>query len=127
MTETTTLTFDIYLCATPWQARAVLTDPDMAPRWLTGIQFQSEDESDPTRLACEWLQTEQLDANEGLASVARFEFVAMGPVTRLTVTHQNLAPAGSFLRAIKPGWPMILSSMKSLIETGQPLDFRRTA
>lgn len=127
MSETTTLTFDIYLRATPRQARAVLSDPALAPRWLNGAQFDTDEKSDPRRLTCEWLQTDQLDANEGLASAVRFEFVAMGLVTRLTVTHQNLAPGGSFVKVIAPGWPMILSNLKSLIETGQPLEFRRSA
>jgi hypothetical protein len=27
---------------------------------------------------------------------------------------------------VTAGWPMILSSLKSLIETGKPLEFRRT-
>lgn len=127
MADTTTLTFDIYLRATPRQARAVLSDPVLAPNWLTGARFDPDEESDPRRLSCEWLQTDRLDSNEGLASAVRFEFVAMGLVTRLTVTHQNLALGGSFLKVLEPGWPMILSSLKSLIETGHALEFRRSA
>jgi len=54
----------------------------------------------------------------------RFEFVAMGQVTRMTVIHRDLVRAGSFLKVVAAGWPMILSSLKSLIETGKPLEFR---
>jgi hypothetical protein len=50
----------------------------------------------------------------------------MGKVTRLTVTHQDLEPDSSFLKVVTAGWPMILSSLKSLIETGKPLEFRRS-
>ena len=123
---TTSLSFDIYLRATPQQVRAALTDPVLVPRWLTGMQFHPDGEEDPQRLICEWLQTDHLDSNGGFASVVRFEGVAMGLVTRLTVTHGNLIAGGSFLKVVAPGWPMILSSLKSLIETGKPLDFRRS-
>jgi hypothetical protein len=121
----TDLSFVIYVRATPRQVHAVLTDPALLPRWLAGMEFHSDAEEDPGRLTCEWLQTGYLGSNGGTASVARFESVAMGQVTRLTVIHRNLVPGGSFLKVIASGWPMILSSLKSLIETGEPLEFSR--
>ena len=117
------LRFAIYLRSTPQQVRAVLSDPALMPRWLVGTQFHTDAEEDPQRLSCEWLQTDHLDANGGSASVVRFEFVAMGQVTRLTVIHRDLVPDGSFLKVVTAGWPMLLSSLKSLIETGKPLEF----
>ena len=121
----TSLNFVIYLRGTPRQVRAVLTDPALVPRWLAGTQFHPDAEEDPRRVSCEWLQTDHLDANGGSASVVRFEFVAMGQVTRLTLTHRDLLVDGSFLKVVSAGWPMILSSLKSLVETGKPLEFRR--
>ena len=121
----TSLNFVIYLRGTPRQVRAVLTDPALVPRWLAGTQFHPDAELDPRRLSCEWLQSDHFAANGGSASVVRFEFVAMGQVTRLTVTHRDLLVDGSFLKVVSAGWPMILSSIKSLIETGKPLEFRR--
>lgn len=56
--------------------------------------------------------------------MVRFDLVAMGQVTRLKVSHFGLEPDGPLLKAIAPGWPMILSSLKSLMETGEPLTFR---
>jgi uncharacterized protein YndB with AHSA1/START domain len=120
----TSLSFAIYLRATPQQVRAALADPELVPRWLAGTQFQPDADEDPRRLTCEWLQTGHLGTNGGSASVVRFEFVAMGKVTRLKVTHRDLAPGSSFLKVVAAGWPMILSSLKSLIETGRPLEFR---
>ena len=122
----TSLSFAIYLRGTPRQVRAVLTDSALIPRWLAGAQFQLDAKEDSRRLSCEWLQTDHLAANGGSASVVRFEFVAMGQVTRLTVTHRDLLADGSFLKVVSAGWPMILSSLKSLIETGKPLEFRRS-
>jgi len=123
MSAKASLSFDIYLRAAPQQVRAVLADPALAPRWLAGIQFHPGREEDARRQTCEWLQSDHLEANGGSASVVRFESVAMGQVTRLTVTHRDLVPGGSFLNVLAAGWPMILSSLKSLIETGRPLEF----
>ena len=116
--------FDIYLRATPQQVRSVLAEPAMVPSWLDGLRFSPAEEEDPRRLTCEWLQTERLEINGGASSVVRFDLVAMGQVTRLRVSHFGLEPDGSLLKAIGPGWPMILSSLKSLMETGEPLAFR---
>jgi hypothetical protein len=42
-------------------------------------------------------------------------------VVRLTVTHDQLEPGSEMLRSIMEGWPKVLSSLKSLLELGQPL------
>ena len=42
-------------------------------------------------------------------------------VTRLTIHHDEFAPQSSVLPAVRVGWPMILSSLKSLLECGTPL------
>jgi len=42
-------------------------------------------------------------------------------VVRLTVTHERFAPRSPMLRGIREGWPMVLSSLKSLLESGKPL------
>src|SRR5579863_9864194 len=123
MSATASLSFDIYLRATPQQVGAVLADPVLAAGWVAGLAFQPSGEEDPRRLTCEWRQSDHLEANGGSASVVRFESVAMGQVTRLTVTHRDLVPGGSFLNVLAAGWPMIVSSLVSLVETGRPLEF----
>jgi len=138
----TSLTFDIYLRSTPERVRAVLADPGKVPSerfgmsshndWDARHQFPSrtaEDETDSEsapgpRLTCEWLQTIHLTANGGHPSVVSFELTAMGEVTRLSLVHSHLTPGGSYLKVVAPGWPMLLSSLKSLVETGEPLEFR---
>lgn len=124
MPAMTTLSFDIYLRATPEQVHTALCDSGVVPYWLIGMEFAPQWTEDPCRLACEWLQTDCLGTNGGSASVVRFEIAAMGRVTRLKVIHRDLVADGSFRKAVEPGWPMILSSLKSLIETGSPLEFQ---
>lgn len=137
----TSLNFDIYLRCTPEQIWTVLTDPAIVLRERVGMSLQPDPEAAPMflgqpdeeetgapsppgqRLACEWLQTDHLAANGGRPSVVSFALIAMGEVTRLSLSHTNLAPDGSFLKVVAPGWPILLSSLKSLVETGEPLEF----
>ncbi len=100
-----------------------LADPALVPAWLSGMSSGPAGEDDPRRLACEWLLADYLEINGGCASVVRFDLVAMGQVTRLTVDHRGLDPGGSLLKVLTPGWPVILSSLKSLAETGEPPAF----
>ena len=123
----TSLAFGIYVRATPQRVCQVLADPALVPDWLSGLPAGPAGEEDPRRLTCEWLLADCLEINGGCVSVVRFDLVAMGPVTRLTVNHRGLDPGGSLLTAVTPGWPMILSSLKSLVETGEPLEFRLSA
>jgi len=123
----TSLAFGIYLRATPQRVCQALADPALVPGWLAGMSSGPAGEEDPRRLTCEWLLADYLEINGGCASVVQFDLVAMGQVTRLTVNHRGLDPGGSLLTAVTPGWPMILSSLKSLVETGEPLEFRLSA
>ena len=38
---------------------------------------------------------------------------------RLTVTHSELEPDSEMLRGITEGWPLVLSALKSWVETGK--------
>ena len=48
-----------------------------------------------------------------------FDIEPGGPVVKLTVTHDNLGP--KTLRDISGGWPMVIASLKSFLETGREL------
>ncbi|SBT41081.1 ArsR/SmtB family transcription factor [Micromonospora auratinigra] len=63
-------------------------------------------------------------------STVTFDLVPQGDVVRLTVTHDDFSPGSEMHRAISGqldgsgGWPELLASLKSLIETGEPLPER---
>ena len=44
-----------------------------------------------------------------------------GEVVRLTITHEIDKPDSKFIGAVPIGWPKILSSLKTLLETGAAL------
>jgi uncharacterized protein YndB with AHSA1/START domain len=45
-----------------------------------------------------------------------------GEMVKLTIAHQMDRPESKLIDAVSNGWPLILASLKSLVETGQPLD-----
>jgi hypothetical protein len=50
-----------------------------------------------------------------------FEIEEAGERVKLTVTHGGFEPASQILPGISDGWPEILASLKTLLETGEPL------
>ena len=50
-----------------------------------------------------------------------FDLEPRGTTVKLTVTHDNLDEGGKTFRDISGGWPMVIASLKSLLETGKPL------
>ncbi|MFY1671222.1 ArsR/SmtB family transcription factor [Plantactinospora sp. WMMB334] len=50
-----------------------------------------------------------------------FEIEPRGGTVRLTVVHEGFAPDSPLLDSIGEGWSELLSSLKTLLETGEPL------
>ena len=50
-----------------------------------------------------------------------FDIEPAGSSVKLTVTHDDFEPGSVMLKAVSGGWPQILASLKSLLETGEPL------
>jgi len=76
----------------------------------------------PTRIEVTWLhQNDEAMRAEG-ESTCTFELEAASPeVTKLTLTHSIGRAASKLIGAVSNGWPSILASLKSLIETGRAL------
>jgi uncharacterized protein YndB with AHSA1/START domain len=47
-----------------------------------------------------------------------FDLQPLEKSVRLTVTHDDLEPDSQMLRGITFGWPAVLSSLKTFVETG---------
>ncbi len=54
-------------------------------------------------------------------SKVTFDLEPRGELVRLTVVHDDFEPDSIVLQSISQGWPELLSSLKSLLETGDPL------
>lgn len=55
------------------------------------------------------------------ASKVVFTLEPFGKVVKLTLTHEGFVEGGKMLDGISKGWPAILASLKSLLESGEPL------
>jgi hypothetical protein len=42
-------------------------------------------------------------------------------VVKLTVTHDGFAPGSTVAEMVGAGWPAVIASLKTLLETGAPL------
>ena len=51
-----------------------------------------------------------------------YELEPKGDLVKLTVTHTMDKPESKLIKGVSNGWPMILASLKSLLETGESLE-----
>jgi uncharacterized protein YndB with AHSA1/START domain len=75
----------------------------------------------PTRLVLTWAAPADFD-DQTKHSRVTFVIETIKDLVRLHVTHDQLESGSTMALAISGGWPLVLSSMKSFLETGVPLD-----
>jgi uncharacterized protein YndB with AHSA1/START domain len=147
-TELTTesTVYVVYIASTPAKVWAALSSSEFTTQYFFGRQVESDwragspwllrrpdgtvdvwgvvRESDPPRrLVVSW----NVDGPAGLKdlpeSIVTYEIEPAGEnVVRLTMTEAHPTPIPAYLlEGGRRGWPMILSGLKSLLETGKPL------
>jgi uncharacterized protein YndB with AHSA1/START domain len=75
----------------------------------------------PKRLVLTWAAPEN-EADKSKYSRVTLEVEPAADMVRLSVTHEELERDSEMLKGISGGWPRVLSSLKSFLETGKPLD-----
>lgn len=75
----------------------------------------------PHRLVISWAFGPEAGDKAKRSRVA-FDIGRVGDMVKLTVTHDELDTGSEMDRAIREGWPRVLSSLKTLLETGKALD-----
>ncbi|HEY2837882.1 MAG TPA: SRPBCC family protein [Pirellulales bacterium] len=135
-----------YIASTPQKVWAALTSSEFTRQYFFGRSVESEwkvgspwilrkpdgaadvtgevRESDPPRqLVVSWRVTGMPEFKDLPESIVSYEIEAVGEsVVRLTMTEAHPTPIPAYLLAGgRKGWPMILSGLKSLLETGKPL------
>jgi DNA-binding transcriptional ArsR family regulator len=54
-----------------------------------------------------------------------FDIEPAGEMVKLTVVHDDFEPGSTAATMVRNGWPVFLSSLKTLLETGEPLPSAR--
>jgi uncharacterized protein YndB with AHSA1/START domain len=54
-----------------------------------------------------------------------YELEQQSDMVKLTLTHESEQPGSKLIEAVSKGWPVILASLKSLMETGESLEATR--
>jgi uncharacterized protein YndB with AHSA1/START domain len=77
----------------------------------------------PHKLVITWKVAGVPDLKDLPECIVSYEIESLGDcVVRLTMTEAHPAPIPAYLlEGGRQGWPMILSGLKSLLETGRPL------
>ena len=138
----TTAVFEIYIKTTPERLWEAITDPALRAKYTFGVETHSDWtqgssyassvpgvidiaagenlEVDPPRRLVQTMDALWSDEvkTEG-TSIVTWEIEQVGDSCRLTVVHDRLRPDGN--GEIYGGWPMILSGLKTLLETGEQL------
>jgi|SRR5215471_11525856 len=134
-----------YIRAAPQKIWDALTDPEMNKQfwggyhqdssWKVGADYKVAGpdgrvwdsgkvlECDPPkRLRVSWTHMSEGAMKAEGESTCTIELEAAQPgVTKLTLTHVIGVADSKLIAGVSTGWPSILSSLKSLLETGQAL------
>jgi len=137
-------TYTTYIAAAPEKVFDALIDPKMTKKywqqvnlsdWKPGSRWVHRgpdrnapidlvgkvvEYSPPRRLVMTWAFPEDELWDEKHSRVT-FDIKPYHDITRLTLRHENLEPGSKMLTEITEGWPMVLSSLKTLLETGRAL------
>ncbi len=74
------------------------------------------------RLVLSWRNEFMPELREEGFSRLTYELETVGESVKLTVIHEMDKPNSKLIATVSTGWPHILASLKSLLETGEPLE-----
>jgi len=137
-----TFTYVTYIRATPEKLWSALTTPDLIKDYWFGVQSVGEftvsapwsltypdgrttdtgeiAEAEPSRrLVIRWRHQDQPELRAEGESRLTLELTPCGAAAvRLSLTHSVACAPSHFIATVSVAWPMVLSNLKSLVETG---------
>lgn len=136
----------LHINTTPQKLWNALTQPEFTQQYWGGRRIQSDwtagasikhfkpdgvvelsgevlQADPPHRLSYTFAKPAVAGEPERPATRVTFEIAVAFGVTKLTIVHEGFEPGSRYLLEASNGWPAILSSLKTLLETGAPLPF----
>ena len=77
------------------------------------------------RLVLTWRNEFKPELRDEAHTRLTYELEHQGESVKLTLIHESETPGSKLIEAVSSGWPMILASLKSLLETGESLEATR--
>jgi uncharacterized protein YndB with AHSA1/START domain len=146
MTQTTVQVYAVFIKATPDEIWDAITKPEFTSRYFYGSLVDSSlepgtpfrgwspdreklwtdgevlDADKPRRLSYTWRSLyDEETAGEDPSRVTWEIEEQDGGVSKLTVVHDQLEGAPKTAANVAGGWPYVISGLKTLLETGEPL------
>jgi uncharacterized protein YndB with AHSA1/START domain len=146
MTEQSTQIYSVFIRATPEQVWDAITKPEFTSKYFYGSVIDSTWEAGapyagwaadrsqqyvdgevleadpPRRLQHTWRSLYDEESAAEPHSRVTWEIEPQdGGVTKLTVVHDQLEAAPKTAAGVSGGWMFVLSGLKTLLETGEPL------
>jgi uncharacterized protein YndB with AHSA1/START domain len=131
--------YTTYIKTTPQKLWEALTNPEFTRQywmhdnvsdWKKGSEWKHTDgkndkiigrvleSNPPRRLVLSWAEP----ADKTDDSQVAFEIEAIDDMVRLDVIHGGFKAGSKLPSRISKGWPLVLSSLKSFLETGNAID-----
>jgi uncharacterized protein YndB with AHSA1/START domain len=133
----------IYIASTPEKIFEALTDEKMSEQYWVGnrvvsdwkigapfaLKLKRDDkevtgkvlEFDPPRRLAYSFHAAHVGMENEPPSRVTFELEPQRDQVKLTVVHDNFEPGSKAFESVSRGWPLVLSSLKSYLETGKVL------
>lgn len=143
--QTTRFVYVTFIASTPEKVFEAITRPEITRRywghdnvsdWTRGSRWEHVrdneektvnivgkvvESSPPSRLVVTWAGASE-EADPEAYSRVTFDIEPYEDMVRLTVSHDDLIVGSGMETGVTRGWPIVLSSLKSLLETGRGLD-----
>jgi uncharacterized protein YndB with AHSA1/START domain len=136
--------YEIYIRTTPEKLWHALTDGDATQGYFFGTRAKSSwkagaeltyhdgkgvlmvegkvvEAEKPRRLVTTWRAAYDDSVGKDRPSRVTWTIEALGPVCKLTVLHDDFDGETATYKSTGNGWPVVLSGLKTLLETGEPL------
>lgn len=133
-----------YIRTTPEKLWAALTTPEFVKKYWFGMNIETDwkvgsawklvfpdgrvadageivEIEQPKRLVLRWRNQFRPELHEEGYARCVIEIEQAGEVVKLTITHDIDKPGSKLIGAVSIGWPKILSSLKTLLETDAAL------